>query len=40
MLHGELTITADSHEDLLGAIFECDRDGAFLDELLGTIDED
>lgn len=40
MTHGELTITAETHEDLLRAIFECDRDGTFLDELLGTSDDD
>jgi len=40
MTHGEMTITADSHDDLLRAIFECDRDGKFLDELLGTSDDD
>lgn len=40
LTHGELTITADNHDDLLRAIFECDRDGSFLDELLGTSDDD
>lgn len=40
LTHGELTITAETHDDLLRAIFECDRDGTFLDELLGTSDDD
>jgi hypothetical protein len=34
--HGELTITASKHEDLLRALFECDLDGTTLDEFLGT----
>jgi len=38
--YGEVTITAMTHDDLLQAIFECDRDGAFLDELLGCSDDD
>jgi hypothetical protein len=38
--HGELTITAVTHEDLLRAVFECDRDGTSLDELLGSSDDD
>lgn len=40
LTHGELTITAETHDDLLRAIFECDFDGTFLDELLGTSDDD
>ena|ERR1019366_3139152 len=38
--YGELTITAMAHHDLLKAIFECDRDGTFFDELLGYRDDD
>jgi hypothetical protein len=36
LTHGELTITASKHEDLLRALFECDLDGTTLDEFLGT----
>jgi hypothetical protein len=38
--HGELTITAATHDDLLRAVFECDRDGTSLDELLGCDGDD
>ena len=33
--HGELTITAMTHDDLLRAMFECDLDGTTLEEMLG-----
>ena len=38
--HGELTITASTHDDLLRAVFECDRDGTALEELLGSEGEE